>query len=381
MRPHVLFLEALSTIAGGQRVLLDLMPALLQRFEATVLLPGHGPLAEALQAYGVPVIVAPMAAYTLVRKSWRDLASFAIETPRLSLALYHQVRRCHTELVYANSSRVFGWGTVGAWLAGRPIIWHAHNILGDSKTLALVRLLARTKTVRRVLCASESAAEQFPSQCDKVAIVPPGVDLERFAPSPESRYRVRAQLGIAADALVAGIVGDLIPLKGQDVFIQAAAQVSQSVPDAVFFIVGDERATDASRQYKSGLQSAIRNLPSAIRMLGFMPDIAGVLNALDVLVVASATETGPLVLAQALACGAPVVSTPVGWAPQLLGDGQCGELFPIGDPAALAGQLAHLLVQPDARAAMGRAARQRALERLDIHEVQAQVIAHIEASL
>jgi glycosyltransferase involved in cell wall biosynthesis len=269
---------------------------------------------------------------------------------------------------------------LGARLAGRPVIWHAHNILGDRKTLALVQWLARMKTVCRIVCASEEAAAQFPQQQDKVTIASQGVDLDRFAPSLALRAAARAELGLAPDTPVAGIIGDLIPLKGQDVFIRAAALAAQSVPSAVFLVIGDERSTDESRHFKSSLDSARGKSQSAIRLLGYQPDIAATLNALDVLVVASTTETGPLVLMQALACGVPVLSTPVGWAPQLLSDGACGDLCPVNDHAAMAEKLTHLLMHPDVRANMSQAARQRATLRLNLQHSQARIVALIEES-
>lgn len=381
MRPRILFLEVLPTISGGQRVLLDLMPALTERFDVTVVAPGDGPLARALQAKGAAVIFAPMAEFSLVGKGWRDLASFAADTPRLAMTLRDTIRQQAAHLVYANSSRAFVWGTLGARLAGCPIVWHAHNILGDRKTLALIRILARTGTVRKIVCTSQAAAAQFPGQADKTIVVPQGVDLDAFEPSPTSRGRARAELGIGPDTPVAGLVGDLIPLKGQDAFVQAAQTAVRSLPSAVFLVVGDERPDGASRRYGQNLKSAISQLGPNVRLLGFQPDIVGLLNALDVLVIASTTETGPLVLMQALACGIPVISTPVGWAPQLLGDGACGDLYPAGDRAVLAEKLVHALSHPAMRASMSQAARQRAIERLDLKESQARIVGLIEATL
>ena len=381
MRPRILFLEVLPTVSGGQRVLLDLMPALTERFDVTVVVPGDGPLARALQAKGAAVTFAPMAEFSLVSKGWRDLASFAADTPRLAMTLRDIIRQQAIQLVYANSSRAFVWGTLGARLAGCPILWHSHNILGDRKTLALIRMLARTGTVRKIVCASQAAAAQFPRRADKTVVVPQGVDLNTFAPSPASRGRARSELGIGPDTPVAGLVGDLIPLKGQDVFIRAAKTTARSLPSATFLVVGDERPDDASRRYGQSLHSAINQFGPTVRLLGFQPDIVGLLNALDVLVIASTTETGPLVLMQALACGVPVISTPVGWAPQLLGDGVCGDLYPAGDYAALAEKLVHVLSHPAMRASMGQAARQRAVERLDLKESQARIVGLIEATL
>ncbi len=324
------------------------------------------------------VTCVPMSSFTLVSKGWRDLANFAVETPRLVFRLVRLVRGCDARLIYANSSRTFVWSTLAAWLTGRPILWHAHNVLGDDKTRVLVALLARLPNVRAIVCPTENTAAQF-GQPSKVRIISQGVDLEHFVPSPALRQSTRSELGIAPSAPVVGIVGDLIPLKGQAVFVAAAKVVEREVPDAVFLVVGKARPTEESRRYAASLQSAVAG--SHIRLLGFRSDMAAILNALDVLVIASNTETGPLVLLQALACGTPIVSTPVGQAPVLLSDEACGMLFPIGDSAALVARLLELLNAPAALAAKRQAARQRATQSIGIEESQAQIVGLIEEAI
>lgn len=381
MPRRVLFLEVLTTIAGGQRALLELMPLLSRRFEVLAVLPGEGPLAKALRACGVQLDFLTMRSFTLVEKNWRDVLNFILDTPRLILELRRIARRESSNLVYINSSRAFIWGTLGAWLGGLPVIWHAHNVLGDSKTRALVDLLAGLPTVRKIMCPSDPAAVQFARHRAKVVVVPYGIDLDRFAPSKEMRTQERMQLGIAPTAPVVGIIGDLIPLKGQDIFVQAAVQAAPQLPGAVFLIIGGARSSAESHRFQADLESTIRNAPCDIRLLGARSDIAELVNALDVSVVASTTETGPLVLLQALACGVPVVSTPVGMAVQLLGDGACGSMFPVNDSRLLAEKLVQLLSQPELRTRMSQAARQRAVEQIDLTKFRTRVAEIIEQAI
>ena len=82
-RPGLLLLEALPTLAGGQTVLLNLLPALTDRFRVSILLPGEGELAQACQAQGVACFFAPIGRYSLMHKSLRDLAAYSVLTPRL----------------------------------------------------------------------------------------------------------------------------------------------------------------------------------------------------------------------------------------------------------------------------------------------------------
>ena len=82
MKQRVVFLEVLPTIAGGQKVLIDLLSGDFP-FEAHVLLPGRGPLADRLTTAGAICHCTPMGQYTLVHKTLADWVRYANELPRL----------------------------------------------------------------------------------------------------------------------------------------------------------------------------------------------------------------------------------------------------------------------------------------------------------
>jgi glycosyltransferase involved in cell wall biosynthesis len=373
-RPRLLILEAIPTIAGGQRVLLDLLPALRERFDVTVVIPGPGPLADALGAMHIVTAVLPIQRYSLVNKTLKDVLSFAASTPQLSLALRSLIHRTQADLVYANSAPTFPWGTLGAALSGRPVIWHSHNNLGDGKSLLLARAFATFPNVRRIMGAAASAVDQF-RQPGKSLVVRSGVDLDLFAPSAEKRAQFRRSLNLPGDAPLIGILGDFIPLKRQDVFLHAAQRVQPQCPEAVFAVIGAARPNPESQAYYQSLHPLMAQVHALL--LPWPADLAALLNALDIIVVASTTETGPLVLFQGLACGVPVLSTPVGHAPELLQDGVTGGLFPADDDAALSELLLHVLQHPDRHRAMRQAARQRAVEQLGLRHTQQKVIDQI----
>jgi glycosyltransferase involved in cell wall biosynthesis len=377
---RILILESLATISGGQAVLLDLLPALTATYHVGAVVPGDGALTHALQAGSAEIFRAPMADYQLVKKGRADLVRFAIETPKLALFARRLIGRFHANLVYANNSRALVWGTLAAALAHRPILWHIHNLFGDHKTLQLLKRLAHWPVVKCIICASAQTADQLADvPAAKLKVIPNGVDLNRFTPALETRNRFRSAHSIGFNTLLIGIVGDLIPLKGQSTFIEAAAIVHQQLPDVHFWIVGQARSTEDSRSVEAQLQQQAAGLP--IDFTGYQADMPAVLNALDVLVVASTTETGPLVLLEGLACGTPVLSTPVGRAPELLADDVCGELFPVGDASTLAQKLIALLNDVERREVMSRAARQYALEQLSLETFRTRVLDEVAAVL
>ena len=371
--PSLLFLESLPTISGGQAVLVSLVPALAQDYELLALLPGPGPLADALCQHGVACQFAPMGGYTLVRKTAGDLVRYVTELPRLTWHAWRLIRRHHIDLVYANVGRTFVWGTLAAALAKTPIIWHHHNLFADSKTLFVLKMTGRWPTVRRIVAVSKAAAAQFPDLQDKVAVIPTGIDTTVFCPDPVARVRVRNELGIPLGASVVGIVGDLIPLKGQQTLLEAA-QLGPA--DVYYLIVGRARPSDdESRDFELRLRTMAH--PRTI-YTGYRPDIQAVLNSLDLLVVASERETGPLVLVEALACGVPVISTPVGRAEELLPP---DALFPVGDAAALATRLRLWLADGPKMAAARGTARQLAEQRLSLAQFRREIRLELERAL
>jgi len=368
MRPRILLLEALPGIAGGQRVLLDLLPGLAD-CSLHAMLPGPGALASALAAAGVTCHFQPMADYTLVSKRWRDVARFPFDQLRLAARCARLAHRLDVDLVYANCSRTFVWGTLGAALARKNLVWHVHNVLSDRKTAALVRGVGSLRSVCRVIAVSQPAAAQYSELASKIVVVPATVDTDIFHPICSARNRVRDELSTPASSHVAGIVGDLIPLKGQLTLLDAARR---GPADAHYIVIGAARPGDPeSSAYAAMLHAAAG--PNVV-FTGRRDDLPDVLNSLDVLVIASDQETGPLVLLEALACGVPVISTPVGRAPELL---PASRIFPIADAEALRARMDALFANSQTvasarRDALTTAAQHAGLERFRI-EMRSQI--------
>jgi len=368
MKQRILILESLPVIAGGQRVLLDMLPA-LQDYELHALLPGPGPLADALAKGNVTCHFAPMARYSLVHKNWYDLLRFPFDQLRLALRCNQMARRLRIHLLYANCSRSFVWGTIGGFLAGKPVVWHIHNLIADRKTLKLLQKIGECSAVKQVIAASHAAAEQLPNLGPKSVVIPAGVDTDLFHPDPDDRARIRREFSIPREAIVIGIVGDLIPLKGQQTFLDAV----QAGPDELCpIVVGNARADDSESQAYARLLREIA--PANTIFTGRRQDLAAVLNALDLLVIASERETGPLVLLEALACGIPVISTPVGRSPELL---PADALFPVGDAVALAARLTHWTRTPNKLRRAKQTARAKAEAHLSLTQFRADVHAEL----
>lgn len=181
---------------------------------------------------------------------------------------------------------------------------------------------------------------------DGIAVHYTGVDLCTFRPL--DRAATRAALRLPAP-LVVGI-GNLIALKGHDVVIRAVA----ALPGVHLRIVGQGPARD-------GLEVLIASLGVAdrIKLTGPLPhaEVARLLAAANVVALASEREGLANAWVEALACGTPVVATPVGGAPEVIDRAAAGRLVP-RTPEAFAHAIADLLVDPPLQAEV-RAAAER----------------------
>ena len=176
----------------------------------------------------------------------------------------------------------------------------------------------------------------------KITVHRTGLDRTLFRPL--DRAECRAKLGLPADVSVLACVGALIERKGQRFAIQALAQV----PGAILVLAGAGPEEAKLRDLAAGL-----SLTERVRFLGAVPhsDLPVVLSAADLFVLPSASEGLANAWVEALACGTPVVTTPIPGAQELLTDPAYGRMV-ARDAAAIAGAVNELLAAPPHRDAV-----------------------------
>jgi len=187
-----------------------------------------------------------------------------------------------------------------------------------------------------------------------IVVVPNGI--AGFEPGDGSR--VRAELGIAAEAPVIASVGHLRSEKAFEVLVEAVAISREDNPRLVALVAGEGPRLAALQELVARL-----GVEGAVRFLGARDDIPDLLAAADVAVCCSDFEGGPLSVMEYMEAGLPVVATRVGGLPELLDDGESGLLVPPRDPGALSAAIARLLDEPGLRAEMGAEARRQRRER------------------
>lgn len=186
---------------------------------------------------------------------------------------------------------------------------------------------------------------------ERIRLVPPGVDLERFRPGdPEA---AKASLGLAGKR-VALFVGRLQMLKGPDVAIRAVAEAVRRAPGPTSGLVlvlvgGPSGGTDRSLEVARLMELASEErIADRVRFVPPMPheELPRAYQAADVLLAPSRSESFGLVALEAQACGTPVIAASVGGLPYVVGDGKSGHLVVGHDPRAYAERLIEIISNP-----------------------------------
>ena len=219
-----------------------------------------------------------------------------------------------------------------------------------------LRMQARvTRQLPRIITVSQSSradiAEQMGIDANRIFVVPVGVDHLRFRPLPHIK-RVPGRLMTTASADV--------PLKGLVPLLEALAKV-RTERHAELVVVGMPK-----EQTRVGETISRLGLASSVRFLSGVSDerIVELYASAEVAVVPSLYEGFSLPAVEAMACGVPLVGTTGGAVPEVIGqDGVTGLLVPPGDPGALAAAIGRALDDPELRARLGAAGRERVLEK------------------
>ncbi len=202
-----------------------------------------------------------------------------------------------------------------------------------------------------------------------VTVIPPGVDTSRFRPlSVNARREARARFRIAEDAELVVGVSRLVPRKGFDVLVRAAAMLSRTRPRLQVLIAGAGR--DSKR-----LQKLIDETRAPVRLLGRVPgdDLPALYGCADVSAMLCRTrwlgleqEGFGIVFSEAAACGVPQVAGESGGAAEAVADGITGLVVDEPrDEVAVADALFRILDDHELRMSMAEASRQRAVDEFD----------------
>lgn len=351
MRKFNLLFTSLSgeIIGGGQRSLfLHLERLNRKRFEPFLICPSGGNLVEKAKKIGIETSILKMGRL-------KTMNVFTVGSTVRRLRQF--IKENKINLIHTDAPRQTFYAGLAARKTGTPLIWHV-RVSNPEKTFYDRFLLNLSTKVIAVSQAARNRFQRLPTAPDKCIVVYNGVDLSEFHQHQKDQELIK-KLETKDECLLVGTVGQLIPSKGQDVFVMAAAEISKLVPEVKFLIVGNGNIT-----FKKNLEDLSQNLGISknIFFTGFSEDMPRIMSTLDIVVLPSTThqEGFSRVILEAMASAKPVVATNIGGNPEAVEDGTTGILVPPGDPHQLAKALLELINDAKKRKLMGEAGRARA---------------------
>jgi glycosyltransferase involved in cell wall biosynthesis len=351
-------------VSGGvERGTIEIAEAIARAGHVSLVASAGGPMAEELPRVGAEHVTLPLATKSPLA-IWRNAALLAELARARNVALIHA------------RSRAPAWS---AWLAARRARCHFvttyHGAYSEGAPFKRLynSVMARGERVIAISGFIADLVEQrhLPDS-DIIRIIPRGADLRRFDPAlvpPAQAAALRAVWDVPPDAPLLLLPARLSRWKGQAVLVDAMARVP---PPAVAVLAGE----GAMRDELTAMVAA-RGLGRRVVLAGEVADMPAAYAAADLVIHASTEpEAFGRTVVEAGAMARPVIASDLGAPRETVSAPVTGWLVPPGDPAALAAAITRALaLAPDARAAMGAAAREWVLSRFTTDAMQRATLA------
>lgn len=327
---------------GISRFLKEVLPVLQELYEVTVVSPNFG----TYEAKG----------YNLVQLPLSKMKIGDYQIPKLC---FKSVRALvmKNDLVFCQGLGPIGYAAIRASYKKKKCIAFTHSIDWELVPKAIENPIFRSivpdivkwfvrrqyKKCNLLLMPAESISETFTwNKIDTPRqIVHLGVDSKEFVPTKDKKG-AKMRLGLPTDQIIIGYHGRLAPEKDLKTLVRGFNRVK----GVTLLIIG------------SGLTSIENSLTRKnIILVGAKDDVVPYLQAMDIYCLTSLTETTSLSVLEAMSCGLPVISTPVGYVNDYIKSGQNGILIPKQNPYALAKALEPLKASEMQREKLGFAAR------------------------
>ena len=339
---RVIHLAEALNIGGLERNILMLIQGLRRRgWDVSIWCMAYGgPFAHEFRKRGIDVRVLNISRYY---------------HPRHLLTLWREIAVAKPAIVHAHGDFAGIFGRISALLANVPhILVHAQNRPGeDQYSRHVLQNRVLTGICDGIIACSYDTMDYYLEEegvpRPKITTVHNCVDTDLFQRQPGAG--VKSSFGWREDDLLLGTVARMTKVKGHIHLIRVAPKIVAQVPRARFAFIGDgpERPFLESEVERLGLQEHFC-------FTGMRDDVPRLLSAMDVFVLPTALREGlPLAIAEAMACGLPVIATNVGGVREVVLDGKTGFLLPPRDEEALCDAVLTLLQDDRKRLAFGKA--------------------------
>jgi glycosyltransferase involved in cell wall biosynthesis len=389
---RVAYLSPSGQLGGAERCLLDVLAGIREAepdWPLHLVVAADGPLRTRAEALGVRCsILAFPRAFSRLGESGtgrRNVLGAAGRLAAAGPAAASYLRRLRRTLgtlapdaVHSNGLKMH---VLAGWAAPRgvPVIWHLHDYVGRRPaTKRLLRLgLGRCAVIVANSSSVAADAQIVFGAARRILAIHNGVDLSVFTPDGATLDldRLAGMPAAEPDVVRVGLVATMARWKGHELFFRALSLLDPTMPVRGYVIGGAIYQTDRSQYSVEELRQRAQKSGVADRVgfTGFVAEPAAAMRALDIVVHAStAPEPFGLVVAEAMACGRPVVLSSASGVAELLVAGRDALTYPSAGAAELAAHIATLVADRAMRVRLGRQARQVALAGFDRRRVSNQ---------
>jgi glycosyltransferase involved in cell wall biosynthesis len=276
-----------------------------------------------------------------------------------------QIEAFAPNILHAHGGEAYKHVVLASRRRGIPILYRRITESQASAKRGLARrahgsLMRRSDQIVAVADALRAETiEIFGVPGERVLTIPRGIDARRLEPGVD-RPTTRSRLGLAPDARVVLSLLALVWEKDPMAHLQIMGSVLERDPKAVYLLAGEgPMRAEIERWVES------HGLAERIRVLGSRSDVADLLAASDLLLLASILEGMPGCLIEAGMAGVPVVAFAVAGVPEIVVDGRTGEVVPARNLPEMVDRVSALLADEGSRRRMGEQAR-RHCRRYDI---------------
>jgi phosphatidyl-myo-inositol dimannoside synthase len=269
-------------------------------------------------------------------------------------------------------------GVYGDRVIPRDILCHGMDLLEPSRSLRYRMLLYHTLRSASLVIANSQftgeAARRLGARAEQIAVIPPGVDPDRFRPGPRQTALLERHR-IADSSPIVLSLGRLVARKGFDLVMRALPQVLTSFPETVYLVAGD-----GPDRHRLETFAAALGVKSQVRFTGALADeeLPAYYNCADLFAMPSRyiesegdVEGFGMVFLEAGCSGVPVVGGKSGGIQDAVVDGITGYLVDPESPQECAAKIIALLSDPELGKRMGAAARRRALDQFQWPQITA----------
>lgn len=325
-------LHAIDTTGpgGAETVFLELVEKLhLDQFENYAIIKGSGWVEDQLKKRNIRY-------YIVKPKGFLSITYY--------FTLYKLLRKNNTALIQAHLLGSTLTYAILSFFTRIPLVATIHGQvdLNPNEKWVWVKQKIMRLGVDQLIAVSRDLRDYIHNRrlfsADKVEIIYNGIDEKKYR--VENSNRIRQELGISANSLLIGSLGNVRPAKNYGFLLEIAAQLIKEVQHDLYFVIAGHQKKDLMKALEEKMHKL--NLQSRVHFIGFQNDTAEYLRQLDIFLLTSSSEGFSIATIEAMASGLPVVVTRCGGPEEILQDSSTGLLVGKEDLSAAVSALKKL---------------------------------------